>query len=438
MGNQYFVRKRDEVMGPWSVAELKELAAAGELEPWHQISKDAKSWTAAGLFSGLEFPLDTTIDRPFDVFISYSTRNAAEAQAVCTRFEQSGLRCWIAPRDLLPGAKWSEGVITGLEQSRAMLVILSREANDSPQVQREAERATSKARTVMFFPLDDVAPSGPLEAALEQASWRDACDLPWEKRVGRLTKVAGRMLRTRGVAPPSAEPTPEPEEEPEERPAALVALFTGAHAALLATAAAMVLVIGLAAWWFYRSEGAAGATPTDEKMRPTSVSGRWSLDGDELVQSDRTSAAFAVVIFGDPEWSRYDLSLKVKVVGGEDCVAVRFHVQDPGTYRKFQLGPSERGAHVLSTYIHGKYDKYDHKIRTGILEKDQWHDVRVEVRGPACRCWLDGVLWFSGEHPRFTKGRIALGTKGTQARFRDIEVKSEDGKTTLWKGNPLL
>jgi hypothetical protein len=424
-----------------TTAALRELAAAGELEPGHQISKDAKSWTAAGLVSGLEFPLDTAIDRPFDVFISYSTRNAAEAQAVCTRLEQSGLRCWIAPRDLLPGAKWSEGVIDGLDQSRAMLVILSREANDSPQVQREAERALSKVRTLILFPLDDVSASGALKTAMAQASWRDECDLPLEKRIARLSKVADRLLPKRGIAPPSLEPPPEPEEPHEEPPAALWAWFSGAHAALVATAAAATLfVMGLAVWWFFGGEGAAGAILTGEQMRPSRISGEWSREGDELVQSRMSKeGGYEIaydVVFGDEEWSRYNLSLKAKAVGGSNCFAVRFHVLGD-RYRVFRLG-SDNAVHLLSSAHQGRFDRQYTESRRGTIKRDHWYEVRIEVRGTSCRCLLDGVEWFSGEDSRLAKGRLALATIGSVVRFRDIRVTSEDGETVLWEGNPLL
>jgi hypothetical protein len=410
-------------------AELKELAAAGELDPAHQVSRDGKSWTAAGLFSGLEFSLDTAIDRPFDIFISYSTRNAAEAQAVCTRLEQSGLRCWIAPRDLLPGAKWSEGVIDGLEQSRAMLVVLSREANDSPQVQREAERAISKARTVIFFPLDDVAPGGALKAALAQASWRDEGDLPLEKRVARLGKVVDRLLRKRGTAPPGPEPPPEPEDAHEERPAALVAMLSGAHAALLATTAATIVLMALVGWWVV---GALTGTETP----PGRASGEWSIEGDELVQSRRHGPG--VIVFGHPDWSRYNLSFKAKAVGGNHTFSIFFHIADLSTYRKFQMGAFDNKWHVINSFVSNGYDSQFRKLKRGTIEPNVWYTVRIEVRGTQCRYLLGGVEWFALADPRFEKGQVGLVTESSQVRFREILITSEDGETVLWEGNPLL
>jgi hypothetical protein len=39
----------------------------------------------------------------YDVFISYSHPDKASADAACATLEQAGIRCRIAPRDIVPG-----------------------------------------------------------------------------------------------------------------------------------------------------------------------------------------------------------------------------------------------------------------------------------------------------------------------------------------------
>jgi hypothetical protein len=43
-----------------------------------------------------------------DVFISYSSLDKAVADAACAALEAYGIRCWIAPRDIVPGKEWGE------------------------------------------------------------------------------------------------------------------------------------------------------------------------------------------------------------------------------------------------------------------------------------------------------------------------------------------
>ena len=46
----------------------------------------------------------------YDVFISYSHKDKAVADAICHYFENDKLKCWIAPRDIMPGQKWAKSI----------------------------------------------------------------------------------------------------------------------------------------------------------------------------------------------------------------------------------------------------------------------------------------------------------------------------------------
>jgi len=76
-----------------------------------------------------------------DVFISYSSKDKTIADAVLAKLEERGLRCWIASRDIILGSNWGHSIAKAIDESRAMVLIFSSEANQSPHVEREAERA---------------------------------------------------------------------------------------------------------------------------------------------------------------------------------------------------------------------------------------------------------------------------------------------------------
>ena len=79
-----------------------------------------------------------------DVFISYCTEDKPIADAVCATLEAQGMRCWIAPRDILPGTDWGEAIIDAIQESKAMLLVFSSKANASQQIKREVERAVNR------------------------------------------------------------------------------------------------------------------------------------------------------------------------------------------------------------------------------------------------------------------------------------------------------
>ena len=48
------------------------------------------------------------------VFISYASQDAAVADAVVGALERAGLKCWIAPRDVVPGALYADEIVRAL------------------------------------------------------------------------------------------------------------------------------------------------------------------------------------------------------------------------------------------------------------------------------------------------------------------------------------
>ncbi len=84
-----------------------------------------------------------------DIFISYSSRDKNIADAVVSRMESGGIRCWYAPRDILPGSDWAESIIEAINGSRIMVLIFTQNSNISIQVLRDVDRAVEAGLTVI-------------------------------------------------------------------------------------------------------------------------------------------------------------------------------------------------------------------------------------------------------------------------------------------------
>jgi hypothetical protein len=133
-----------------------------------------------------------------DVFISYSNRDKAVADAACARLEREGHRCWIAPRDILSGVEWGKAIVDGIRQARVFVLIFSAHANRSPQVSREVERAVSNGLPVIPFRIEDVVPSDSLEYFISNQHWLDAMTPPLDQHLSRLDDVVARLLGGEG------------------------------------------------------------------------------------------------------------------------------------------------------------------------------------------------------------------------------------------------
>ena len=83
---------------------------------------------------------------PGRVFISYSSSDSETADTLCRLLEERGVACWMAPRDVSPGAKYGEAILQAIEDASALVLIFSEHANNSEQVMNEVERAVSKKK----------------------------------------------------------------------------------------------------------------------------------------------------------------------------------------------------------------------------------------------------------------------------------------------------
>ena len=121
-----------------------------------------------------------------DVFISYSTKNKNVADAIVSDFEQHGIKCWYAPRDILPGEEWVTAITNALEGSRALVLIFTDESNNSRQVMNEIAVAFNAGITIVPFRLTDEQMSSELEYYLTRVHWLDAVSTPLKKNITAL------------------------------------------------------------------------------------------------------------------------------------------------------------------------------------------------------------------------------------------------------------
>lgn len=108
-----------------------------------------------------------------NIFISHSSKDAAAAEEICRLLEEKGNKCFIAPRDIRPGKEYAEELINGLEQSEAVVLLMSQNANQSPHVLREVEHAVSNKIPILVYKLEDVVLTKSMEYFLMTHQWID-------------------------------------------------------------------------------------------------------------------------------------------------------------------------------------------------------------------------------------------------------------------------
>jgi len=128
------------------------------------------------------------------IFISYSSKNKAIADAVCHKLEERKMKCWMAPRDILPGANYAEELINAIDNSKLFVLIFSKDSNQSQHVLRECERAVSHGIPIVPFRISDVLPGAALQYFIGPQHWLDAITAPCEAHINRLADTVHILL----------------------------------------------------------------------------------------------------------------------------------------------------------------------------------------------------------------------------------------------------
>lgn len=137
-----------------------------------------------------------------DVFISYTTANKAVADAVCHHLEQARIRCWIAPRDIIPGESWPKAIPPAIAASRLVVLIFSSQVNQSEFVVKEITLAANAKKVILPFRIEESLAQGELEFLLVNTHWLNAMTRALDEHIHELVGVT-RGLLAGTVAPPT-------------------------------------------------------------------------------------------------------------------------------------------------------------------------------------------------------------------------------------------
>ena len=129
-----------------------------------------------------------------DIFISYSSRNATVADAVCARLEAERIRCWYAPRDIETGTNWAASIDTAIRESRALVLIFTDESNASKQVLREINLAANRGLPIIPLRLTAADPIDDLRYYLTGVHWLDAMDEHLDEDIDALCAYCTAVL----------------------------------------------------------------------------------------------------------------------------------------------------------------------------------------------------------------------------------------------------
>jgi hypothetical protein len=125
------------------------------------------------------------------VFISFASKDAKVAQAVCDALEKRGHPCWMASRDVLPGENYQGAIVRAIRSCGMMVMVFSANANNSEEIKKELALASQAKVMVVPVRSEDVVPGEDFTYELATRQWIDLFG-DWEQAMDRI----GRQVET--------------------------------------------------------------------------------------------------------------------------------------------------------------------------------------------------------------------------------------------------
>jgi len=234
---------------------------------------------------------------PIDAFISYSHKDKATADAACATLEAAGVRCWIAPRDVAPGADWSGAIVDAIRTAKVFVLIYSAEADTSRQIRNEIVQATNAGLAIVPFRIEDIPPSDALSYHLSGVHWLDALTPPLEAHLGALVWAVRHLLAL--AAPSEAGADPRGNRSPPNLAAARYARPTWIAWALVA--AAVIALSAASAIFWMRAVPSSVASQDDPTALSFDIVAAGALSGSAPVELTAPSGRLMTCTAGNQQ-----------------------------------------------------------------------------------------------------------------------------------------
>ena len=114
------------------------------------------------------------MDKRYDVFISYSSVDQKVTEGICGFLEARGIRCFVSYRDIPRGVDWADYITEAIDISRMMVVVFSKNFNNSRQTNREIAMAADKPMPILTYRITNDELTGSKKYYLNNLNWIDA------------------------------------------------------------------------------------------------------------------------------------------------------------------------------------------------------------------------------------------------------------------------
>ena len=158
-------------------------------------------------------------------FISYSTKNQSDADALRALFHKNGIRTWMAPGDIPAGSKYAQVINHAIKECACFVLLLTDAAQSSPWVAKEVERAVNHGKTIIPVKMEDLVLNEEFEFYISTdqivaVQKIDESSEAFRKVLASVIALAGQdeVGQSEDEVAPATEATPEEEQDAAQTP----------------------------------------------------------------------------------------------------------------------------------------------------------------------------------------------------------------------------
>ena len=96
--------------------------------------------------------------KKYDIFIIYSSKDKKIATEVCSILEKNKLKCFISPRNITNKTSYKDIIMEGINSSKMVLLLFSKNAKESKIVKNELELAFKYHKKIITLNIDNSLP----------------------------------------------------------------------------------------------------------------------------------------------------------------------------------------------------------------------------------------------------------------------------------------
>lgn len=171
---------------------------------------------------------------PYQVFVSYSSKDASFIQTLKEKLKDAGFDVWIDKELLMPSQNWRDEIDNAIKASFALIVVLTHNGFESKYVTYEWAYALGLGKPIIPILLEATDVHERLEI-IQYIDYSDHFSIDWNKLIQTLQKILLQQEDTVGNIPPFIRACISAFEsyDPENRRKAIEGLKLSSHSAAL-------------------------------------------------------------------------------------------------------------------------------------------------------------------------------------------------------------